>query len=106
MRPENVAQVQADIDEQVAQVNEEKRIAERQRVNEEANERAQAAANAEAVADSVDGWIDNIVNAHAEVLREKENKIITLETNYARDIETLEANHAQELFTTRRYYRV
>ena len=39
VRPENVQQVQRDIDAQVAQVNEEKRIAERQRANEETNER-------------------------------------------------------------------
>ena len=65
MRPENVAATQASIDAQVAQVNEEKRLAERQRANEETNERAQAASDATYVAASVDGWVDNILNAHA-----------------------------------------
>ena len=65
VRPENVAATQASIDAQVAQVNEEKRLAERQRANEETNERAQAASDATYVAASVDGWVDNILNAHA-----------------------------------------
>lgn len=102
VRPENVQQVQRDIDAQVAQVNEEKRIAERQRANEETNEREQASSNAAATASSNQRWVDNIVQRAAETIRDLK---IEHDTIFTTTVNTMEANHATELFTTRQYYR-
>ncbi len=102
VRPENVQQVQADIDAQVAQVNEEKRIAERQRVNEETNERSQASSDAQAKATSNQQWVDNIVQEAAEQIRDLK---VQHQSIFDSTVSKMETDHATELAGTRKYYR-